>query len=520
MADRDLEGVFELFSVPIGGRRNAVRLNEPMAALAVADVVALQVSPDSERCFFTVRAETCDCDDSGSFELHSAGIAPLSTATRIADEIGQVQVSADGAWIVFQERLDDGEDFGRLYSAPVGGALEPLELAAEVGAFVITQDGSAVVFSRDDPPRGVYRRPIDGSAPASLLASGAVERLLLSPDGSRVVYQRYSAAAFELFSVPADGSGTPVQLNDLASPRGDRRYPFAITPDGERVYFWTDQEVNEVVELFSVPIDGGASPTKLSGTLVPGGDVVFHAGIAASADGSRLVYQADALVDGLTELFSAPIDGSAPPVRLNAPLPAGGAIVEFAVAGSSRVVYRADQAADEIYELFSVPIDAATPPVRLNAPLVTGGDVSHYRGPFRRAFTLGPDGEALAYLADQATDETFELFMVPVDGSAAPRRLGGPSVSGGDVLECFQITRDGKSVLYLADHDVDEVAELFVASLDGGRGRKVNAPLVAGGDVAWSPAPALTPDGRWILYAADQDTDTVQELYRIRSRAP
>lgn len=529
-ADRDIENVRELFSVPIAGGRSGVQLNHPMVALAVADVVDIMIGPDGERAAFVVFAETCDCDDSGAFELHDATIQPVSSPLRIADEVGTVRFSADGAWIVFMERLDDGEEFERLFSAPADGSHAPIELAPDAGSFVLTLDGSAVVFTRADPLAGVYRRALDGSSPASPLALGNATGVALSPDGSRVVYVGESASAFELFSVAVDGSGAPVQLNDLAAPRGTPRYPFAITPDGARVYYWTDQETNDVRELFSVPIGGGAPPTKLSGTLVPGGDVGITASgatgfgrVEVSADGARLVYQGDALVDGVIELFSAPIDGSAAPARLNAPLSAGRTIVQFAIAGSSRVVYRADQAADEVYELFSVPIDASAPPLRLNAPLVAGGDVAALSGVFQPAFAISPDGERVAYVADQATDQVVELFSVPVDGSAAPRRLGGPFAAGGDVREGFLITPDGKNVVYRADHDTDEVVELYVASLDGGKGRKLNPPLVAGGDVGGNPgvprAPkqwlAITADGRWVLYVADQDTDTVEELYRV-----
>ena len=67
----------------------------------------------------------------------------------------------------------------------------------------------------------------------------------------------------------------------------------------------------------------------------------------------------------------------------------------------------------------------------------------------------------------------------------------------------------------LADHDFDEVVEVYAAGLSGGKGRKLNAPLVAGGDVVASSAPAITPDLKWLLYTADQDTATVHELYRV-----
>ncbi len=512
-ADKDLPFVFELFSVPVDGGHEGVPLNHPLSALLIADVVSFQVSPDGDDCAFIVRAETCDCDDSGSYELHGVGLDPRSPATRLADEIGQVRFSPDGAWVVFLSRLDDGEDYGGLSSVRVHGGLEPIEIDESTSSFAMTPDGSSIVFSRGNPMPGIYRAPIDGSSPAVALAStGEVQGLQLSPDGSRVVYAQKTGGAFELFSVPTDGSGQPIQLNDVSYPRGYPWSPFLISPDGRRVVYWTDQETDQVVELFSVPIDGTTSPTKLSGTMVPGGGLEPHVLLGISPDSRRVVYRADALVDGVTELFSVPIDGSASPLRLNAPLPAGGDVLnDFGIVpGGSRVIYRADQSGNDVFELFSVPIDAAAPPVRLNGPLVAGGDVSGSNSYSGSAFQVTPDGGRVVYLADQYADEVFELFSAAVNGSAAPRRVGGPSVPGGDVRDPFEITRDGKRVVYMADHDTDETVELYEAPVAGGKGRKLNARLVEGGDVAGS---RVTPDGQWVLYKADQDTDTVQELY-------
>src|SRR5262245_63326007 len=64
-------------------------------------------------------------------------------------------------------------------------------------------------------------------------------------------------------------------------------------------------------------------------------------------------------------------------------------------------------------------------------------------------------------------------------------------------------------VAYLADGDVDEVVELYVADLDGDGARKVSGSLVAQGDVQdfqWSP------DRKRLAFRADKDADEVAEL--------
>jgi hypothetical protein len=63
------------------------------------------------------------------------------------------------------------------------------------------------------------------------------------------------------------------------------------------VVYAADELIDEVVELFSVPIDGSAPAVRISGAMVAGGDVVYdddgddvHEGFQISPDGSRVVY--------------------------------------------------------------------------------------------------------------------------------------------------------------------------------------------------------------------------------------
>jgi hypothetical protein len=76
------------------------------------------------------------------------------------------------------------------------------------------------------------------------------------------------------------------------------------------------------------------------------------------------------------------------------------------------------------------------------------------------------------YVADQRTDETIELLAAPLDGSSPARVLNGPLVPGGDVRSLdllqapFALSPDGRRVAYLADQRTDEVFELFLSSLE------------------------------------------------------
>src|SRR5262249_40728650 len=203
--------------------------------------------------------------------------------------------------------------------------------------FEISPDSSRVVFlagpyghtdlySVPLYARGQKLRPSDRSdEPVKLnpplVAGGSVggsfetTLILISPDSTRVVYlaDQEVDGRVELYSVPIAG-GPAVKLNGALVNGGNVlhpscRRPAAITPDGTRVVYLPDQQVDERFELFSVPITGGTA-IRLNGNLVAGGDVQplsFTEPFALSADGARVVYVADQEVDERVELYSVPV---------------------------------------------------------------------------------------------------------------------------------------------------------------------------------------------------------------------
>ena len=75
---------------------------------------------------------------------------------------------------------------------------------------------------------------------------------------------------------------------------------FKISPDSSRVVYRADQQTNDVIELYSVPLVGG-SETKLNGALVSGGEVFDF---QISPDSSRVVYKADQQTNEVVEFYS------------------------------------------------------------------------------------------------------------------------------------------------------------------------------------------------------------------------
>jgi Tol biopolymer transport system component len=126
---------------------------------------------------------------------------------------------------------------------------------------------------------------------------------------------------------------------------------------------------------------------------------------------------------------------------------------------------------------------------------------------------------AVVFIADKDTDGVNEIYVSLDDGDSV-LKLSGTMVAGGDVID-FKISPDGTRVAFRADRDTDGVIELYVNSINGGIPIKVHTDFPFGRNVELLPAlPAnnldifsWSPNSNWIAYIADQDSDTVYELY-------
>ena len=153
-------------------------------------------------------------------------------------------------------------------------------------------------------------------------------------------------------------------------------------------------DANGVIELFRLPIEGSVLSTRLSAALVAGGDVSSFA-----ITSERAVYIADQRFNERIEIFSVPLAGGAA-VSLDA-LPSFGDVLDFRIApGAAEVVFRADRDTDQVLELYRASIDGTTAALRVNGPLTPGGDVQDFAALDELTF----------YRADQSSDEVFELF--------------------------------------------------------------------------------------------------------------
>ena len=240
--------------------------------------------------------------------------------------------------------------------------------------------------------------------------------LWLAPDSvshdGRWIFYRHDAEvdqAHELWRVATAG-GTPERISGLL-PADAAVEDEAVTPDGARILFRSPQDELGQVELFSAEVGGAPGSFVKINAPVPAG-LSVDGPLAYSPDSRRLVYVTNASPPTDTvasELWIADVDGGEQNLLVSLPLgghfgydPGGQATHDF-----SRLIYRADAAVDGRVDLWSVPVSGGAP-TKLNGALVAGGDVQD--------FVRSPVDDTVAYIADQQVEQRFELYIVPAAG--------------------------------------------------------------------------------------------------------
>ena len=508
IAEQDTLGVRELYASSLAGGV-PIKLNGPITALG-GRIDNVLPTPDGQRVVYRGSVENILQKELFVAELATGQITKLASTIANSD-VDDEHLSADGTRVVYRAPQDQ-RDISELYSVPVtGGASTRLNPDLVAGGLVVSlstkPSTDRVVYAADQETENeveLYSAPIAGGPVVKLndpLPQGgdvSSSRYTISPSGAVTVYLADQIVNDLQELFAVPTTGGPVVPLSSAMSQTSGGL---IAPDESRVVYVADEDTASLRELYSVPLAGGAS-TKLNDPLPVGGRVLSVAGdIQITSDSASVVYLAEQITDGLIELFSVPIAGG-PVTRLNTDLPANADVNDFLLTpDGTRVIYRAEQEFDNVRELYSVPVTGGVP-VKLSPPLPNGGDVLRFK--------ISPTGDRVAFIGDVETNGVTELFSVPVGGGHAIK-LNGPLAEDGPSTEgSFQFTPDGRWVVYLAEEDTAEVRELYWVPAAGGTISKVNGPLAEGGDVDsfWMAA-----DSSSVFYTAEEEIPGVFDLW-------
>jgi Tol biopolymer transport system component len=327
---------------------------------------------------------------------------------------------------------------------------------------------------------------------------------------ARVVYlaeQRFSGLR-ELYLADTDTPGSPIQLNPPLPYISNNRFSngvlsFAISPDGARVAFSSDQESVGDNNLYLVDIAAPGILTRV-GSLGAGH---FELRSVFSPDGSKLVYTASDDNFANTQLYLVDLSDPGMSIRLNGDLAEFGAVsqagFQFTPDGA-HVVYTAGEI-EAKFELYAVDISTPGQSVRLNASGGSVGDTHEGR------FQILPDSLRVVYSAVWKNSGVRELHMVSLDHPGKPTTLNAPLQPAGYVFD-FTISPDGRYVSYTADQVTDGKAEVFVVDTS----KPGISTGISGAVQSNSGLAQFTPDSQRVLYAADEERGVGdRDLYSV-----
>lgn len=375
---------------------------------------------------------------------------------------------------------------------------------------------------------------------------------------------------------------------------GGTVWNFAVDPKGRYAAYVADQEVDGLFELFVTEFGSGevsklgsalyadvhtsglridssgryvvflgdppSDPPRLFRADLKTGEIVAlvdglmpWTGASACELGPKLhfaVFTADVETDDVRELFRLkPKTGKL--AKLNAPIPEGAALQEFQLDARGRHVYYfvSDLEPGGVTGLFGVGVkkgtavplsgagvDVWTPDyaealhrrylvysatkgagAHLYRARISTGEIMQLDAPLwedavlvQYSWRLDRKGRVAVFLSDRETPDTFQLYRVDLK-SGDVVRLNADLVAGGDV-KSVELDPKGRFAVYRADQDADNVIEMYRADLSSGEVERLGPTLVAGGDVLQL---LLDPDGRHVVYQADQEVGGRNEVYRL-----
>jgi len=460
-----------------------------------------EISPDSSWVVFAGAALGGTAIELWKVPIDGSGPASAIDSPNLPDpELGEYRISPFGQRVVFEGVFDD-PGWREIRSAPVGPSepakvlgLHTREPGDSLPGFTLSPQGERVVFLSDlmGGTDDLWSAPVDGSTIAVWLNNSPLSTrqvdpgsIVVIPDGSRVFYQELGGGGDDLWSAPIDGSAQAVRFTEPGGTWTIVGDP-VVDPTSTRALF-VGWNASGERRLWSCPVAGGA-PTPLTGEgTFPDFEAVFD------ATGGHAIFVAALADPAQEEVWSVAVDGSSAPVRVSpAIVHAEGTLARvYQVAGGGLAVFTSEALVDGREDVWSVPIDGSSPAVRLDT---WNGD-----GTANEVRVAGDGIRVVIRDADLFTGEAI-VWSVPVDGGGTPERLSLEPDPGGGSTGWFEIDPSSRRVLYVGNLSQNWGTEAWSVPIEGPASvsEKIH-PEPQGPNQFWGSL-GFTPDGEGSLF--------------------
>ena len=128
------------------------------------------------------------------------------------------------------------------------------------------------------------------------------------------------------------------------------------------------------------------------------------------------------------------------------------------------IAFSADSMVAGAYEIYTMPADDSADPKRITAGTITVAAATAFRGPsFSLPLLFSPDATRIAFVADILVDNRNELYVVAADGATPEKRVTVVGAAGDDARDVQGLTwaPDSSTLAFIADHRADNDSEVF-----------------------------------------------------------
>jgi len=433
VADQERNDVFELYVVPVDktDRERATKISGTvMAGDGIKETAsgryAFEWASDTSRVAYLT-----DQNFDGRIELYSNTPDGNSQTSLLLSVLGPGRDVEDFAWspnlnthslIAYradQDALDP--DVIKLYTTtPTSESSQlissGLTFPSNVTTFKWAPDAGMIAFLADKDSNDefilytTFPSSINDVQVSDVLAgTNGVINFKWSPNGALLAYLLdLGSSDFQLWTTKRDSRSSIAISSDIED---NQESNYGWSWDSSLVAFIADESTPDVFELYTSDPDVVSANTKVSGTVVTGGDVTAFKWAPTVL---LIAYTADQIINNKIELFTT----NPPPAVTDIKVSRGalpGVIVEDDFQwspDSTLIAYRANQDNPNKIELYSTDPEGLVNN-KVSGTLPSGGDVDQFK--------WDDQGTAIGYLANQISVFVTELFASLPDGGSNTR---------------------------------------------------------------------------------------------------
>jgi len=271
---------------------------------------------------------------------------------------------------------------------------------------------------------------------------------------------------------------------------------YDVTHDGTRLIYEDLADLDGRIRLYSIPIEGGTrapfSPVTLADSYDP----------RITPGGSRVVFRAGSGTGNPTALYSEPIEGGDAALLGMRPGTSTGTLSYVLPETDSFAIVMGDLELEGVQAIYRVPLSGGGP-LRLSPP-TSDPELD----PFHPG--VSPDGTRVVFGAiGNAT--SFAVYSAPTTGGAIVPLSPDMERGTGLIIAYPTIGRHGEVVAFDGTYETPGIHRIYVVPITGGTPRRVS-PNVADDPtraVQWN----ITND-RDVIMLTDVDVDEQWRVYR------